>query len=222
MFDSALKEKLEKPFPKEMLGSLNKGGTRLTYVPVAEIINRLNEVLGIGGWSYHVKTAYRDSADPDWIIAHVQLVLMKDGSQSAFFDGFGGQKIKRTKSTDKDIVDLGDEFKGAVSDGLKKAAQALGVGLDLARKEEAKTYSEPEPGPDIISDSDLADLEAKIDSLTTEQRGTFKKWWLEEKLGKIGYLPIESLPKVNEKLASLAIEGEGSYAEGDSQSSSTD
>ena len=50
-------------------------------------------------------------------------------------DGIGGQKIKRTKNGD--IVDLGDEMKGAVSDALKKAAQTLGVGLYLARSEEA-------------------------------------------------------------------------------------
>ena len=50
-------------------------------------------------------------------------------------DGFGGQKIKRTKAGE--IVDLGDEMKGAVSDALKKAAQTFGVALYLARSEEA-------------------------------------------------------------------------------------
>jgi hypothetical protein len=64
-------------------------------------------------------------------------------------DGIGGQKIKRTKNGD--IVDLGDEMKGAVSDALKKAAQTLGVGLYLARSEEAmyaESYAEaisPQP-----------------------------------------------------------------------------
>jgi hypothetical protein len=50
-------------------------------------------------------------------------------------DGFGGQKIKRTKAGE--IVDLGDEFKGAFSDALKKAAQQFGVALYLARSDEA-------------------------------------------------------------------------------------
>jgi hypothetical protein len=46
-------------------------------------------------------------------------------------DGVGGQTIKRKR--DGGIVDLGDEYKGAVSDALKKAAQSFGVGLYLAR-----------------------------------------------------------------------------------------
>ena len=50
-------------------------------------------------------------------------------------DGVGGQKIKISKNGEP--VDIGDEVKGAVSDALKKAVQTLGVGLYLARSEEA-------------------------------------------------------------------------------------
>jgi recombination DNA repair RAD52 pathway protein len=125
------------PFPKEVERQLKKGGATLTYIPVSEVISRLNKVLGFDGWSYEIVKCERDSLDPDFIVAHVRMTVFPDGEKfvSASKDGFGGQKIKRTKAGD--IVDLGDEFKGAVSDALKKAAQALGVGLYLARSEEA-------------------------------------------------------------------------------------
>ena len=126
---------LSEPFPQEMERSLNKGGTNLTYIPVSEVINRLNKVLGVDNWSFTVIRCERDALDPDFIVAHVRLEYSTGDFRSVERDGIGGQKIKRTKQGS--IVDLGDEFKGAISDALKKAAQTLGVGLYLARSDEA-------------------------------------------------------------------------------------
>lgn len=126
---------LSEPFPPEMERELRKGGALLIYIPVSEVIARLNRVFGTLGWSTEIIKCERDALDPDFIVAHVRLRIMTDGYTSVEKDGFGGQKIKRTKAGD--IVDLGDEFKGAVSDALKKAAQQLGVGLYLSRSDEA-------------------------------------------------------------------------------------
>ena len=38
---------LTEPFPQEMEKKLNKGGTSLTYIPVSEVINRLNKIIGV-------------------------------------------------------------------------------------------------------------------------------------------------------------------------------
>lgn len=124
---------LNDPFPQEVERILRKGGTELIYIPVSEVINRLNRVLGVDGWSSEVISCQRDLGDPDFIVAHVRITAHFLGG--VVKDGVGGQKIKRTKQGD--IVDLGDEFKGAVSDALKKAAQQFGVGLYLARSEDA-------------------------------------------------------------------------------------
>jgi recombination DNA repair RAD52 pathway protein len=135
-------QQLGEQFPKEVERQLKKGGTTLTYIPVSEVINRLNKVLGFDAWSYEIIKCERDALDPDFIVAHVRMTVYPDSDKfvSVVKDGFGGQKIKRTKNGD--IVDLGDEFKGAVSDALKKAAQSLGVGLYLARSEEAMDIEE--------------------------------------------------------------------------------
>jgi hypothetical protein len=134
---------LAEPFPREMEKILKKGGASLTYIPVSEVITRLNKVLGIDSWSFNILSCDRDSLDPEYIVAHVRLIWHTDATRpecTIVRDGFGGQKIKRTKTGD--IVDLGDEMKGAVSDALKKAAQTLGVGLYLARSEEAMDIEE--------------------------------------------------------------------------------
>lgn len=129
---------LSEPFPPEMERVLRKGGTALTYIPVSEVITRLNKVLGVDQWSFEIMSCGRDAIDSDFIVAHVRLYWHTDQTRpesTIHRDGYGGQKIKRTKQGE--IVDLGDEMKGAVSDALKKAAQTLGVGLYLARSEEA-------------------------------------------------------------------------------------
>ena len=131
---------LSEPFDPSVEKQLKKGGASLTYIPVSEVITRLNRVLGVDMWSYEILSCVRDSLDPDYIVAHVRLTATFVPTNDApaltvMKDGIGGQKIKRTKNGD--IVDLGDEMKGAVSDALKKAAQHFGVGLYLARSEES-------------------------------------------------------------------------------------
>jgi len=141
---------LSEPFPPEVERQLKKGGASLTYIPVSEVITRLNKVFGVTKWSFEIISCSRDSLDPEYIVAHVRITSYSDDSLGFIArDGFGGQKIKRTKAGE--IVDLGDEMKGAVSDALKKAAQTFGVGLYLARSEEAiyaESYAEtvaPQP-----------------------------------------------------------------------------
>lgn len=142
MAESAkLSRELSEPFPKEIERVLRKSGTELIYIPISEVIVRLNRVFGVTGWSSQIVRCERDPLDPDFIVAHVRLTVDDATNfRQITKDGFGGQKIKRTKQGD--IVDLGDEFKGAVSDALKKAAQQFGIGLYLSRSEEALIIEE--------------------------------------------------------------------------------
>lgn len=132
---SDMYNRLSEPFPQEMEKVINKGGVNLTYIPVSEVITRLNKVFGVDKWSYTVQKCERDAIDSDFVIAHVRIEYFVSEFSTIVRDGIGGQKIKRTKAGQ--ILDLGDEFKGAISDALKKAAQAFGVGLYLARSEDA-------------------------------------------------------------------------------------
>ena len=133
---------LSEQFPKEMERNLNKGGTNLTYIPVSEVINRMNKVLGVENWSFSIKS-YTEIGDS--IVAHVTVITTIDGKEVSR-DGVGGQKIKRIKATGL-AVDYGDEVKGAVSDALKKAVQTLGVGLYLARSDDAMEIEQAMDAP---------------------------------------------------------------------------
>lgn len=146
-------QQLSEPFPDGVEKMLKKGGASLVYIPVSEVITRLNKVIGVDKWDSVIISCERDAIDPDFIVAHVRLTANIDGT-NVIKDGVGGQKIKRTKNGD--IVDLGDEMKGAVSDALKKAAQQFGVGLYLARSEEALDLDEQEQAqasrnPEIVA-----------------------------------------------------------------------
>jgi len=87
---------LTEPFPREMEKILNKGGTALTYIPVSEVITRLNKVLGVDKWSFKIVRCERDASDPDFVVAHVRLEwtpTVGEDFNIVTRDGFGGQKI---------------------------------------------------------------------------------------------------------------------------------
>lgn len=174
--DERVLAELSEPFPPEMERELRKGGTTLVYIPVSEVIARLNRIFGVRGWSSEIIKCDRDALDPDFIVAHVRLTIVNDSFRTVQKDGFGGQKIKRTKAGD--IVDLGDEFKGAVSDALKKAAQQLGVALYLSRSDEALNL---EIERDHAAQHPVVDVDPKISSLWEKFRELSKTFNSEQK-----------------------------------------
>lgn len=109
---------LSEPFPEEMERTRIKSGVQLVYLPISEVINRLNRALGVNNWSFEILSVKRDEIDTDEIIAHVSLVASIDGL-TVIKHGFGGQSVKRQKKDNKPL-DLGNDFKGAVSDALKR------------------------------------------------------------------------------------------------------
>jgi hypothetical protein len=170
---------LSEQFPAEMERMLNKGGTNLTYIPVSEVINRLNKVLGVDRWSFKIVRCERDATDLDFVVAHVRIDWFPEDALIVSRDGFGGQKIKRTKQGT--IVDLGDEFKGAISDALKKAAQTLGVALYLARSEDAMVMEQvmdtpvAPPTPEPLQQ--YQQFKSLLDSLNDEKKNLVKAYW---------------------------------------------
>ena len=185
--DSELSAALSAPFPKEVERQLDKGGITLTYIPVSEGIVRLNEVFGVTGWSYTQIKCERDFLDPDFLVAHVRLTV---GTTTR--DGVGGQKIKRTKAGD--ILDLGDEYKGAVSDALKKAAQSFGVGLYLARSVSAPS------GQHTRQQGDVRITEPS--NLPSEKQ----LWFYKSELKKAGKLPPLNIGTMSKFEVSKAID----------------
>ena len=160
----------------------------------------------------------RDSIDTEFIVAHVTLdaIIINDKGEHVMVhrDGIGGQKIKRTKQGD--IVDLGDEMKGAVSDALKKAAQTLGIGLYLSRSEEAMDIEahidasvEAPAGPDISAQWDAFVSITK--TLSKEQKETLRERWSERSDGapipKQSTATLEDIEFLHAHAVGIALNG---------------
>lgn len=112
---------------------LRKGNTTLTYVPASEVIDRLNAVLGVGEWRFNCELQH---ADDTFIVVKGRLTAC-----GGMYEQFGGQSINRNKAGE--IIDLGDDYKGAASDALKKCAQMIGVGLYLALEHAPQSAQAP-------------------------------------------------------------------------------
>ncbi len=186
-------DQLSEPFPQEQLRYHKAKG--LTYVAVAEVLARLNRILGPGNWNTEILGTETFGVHetetgiyPEWVVAKVRLYGEVDG-QTFSFDGIGGQQVKFLSSK-KGPVDIGDEFKGAVSDAIKKAAQSLGVALNLAREDDAMHYEKAQEQADepkaTKATLDLIQGFVKGLAKEDEKRKGFAAWWAENTGGAPG------------------------------------
>jgi hypothetical protein len=128
MFD--LDSRLAEPF--DVTFSDVRGGVALTYISGEQVVRRLNEVLGVGGWSFRIlRHDIHPEADEAWALGEL---VAEIGDRTVVRQQFGSQKIKRSRSTGAPL-DLGFDLKGASTDAMKKCASLLGVGLYLSRKD---------------------------------------------------------------------------------------
>jgi hypothetical protein len=173
-------QSLSEHFPREIEKTRPQGGQSLTYIPVSEVIQRMNTVLGVDAWDSEIVSAYRDPSDPEYIVAHVRVTATINGKR-VVRDGLGGQTIKRTRSGE--ILDLGNDFKGAASDAFKKACTYFGVALYLSRSEESLEIEEAmRAAADIDPQSaQLYDtLKSYLAKMDADEKATMKTWWSEK------------------------------------------
>ncbi|HEX8967794.1 MAG TPA: Rad52/Rad22 family DNA repair protein [Chloroflexota bacterium] len=129
MFEDDTYARLSAPF--EVTFSDVRGGVEVTFISGEQVVSRLNEVLGAGGWSFRI-LRHEIHAEADEVWALGEIVADLDG-KTVTRQQFGSQKIKRSRSTGVPL-DLGFDLKGASTDAMKKCASLLGVGLYLSRK----------------------------------------------------------------------------------------
>jgi hypothetical protein len=111
----------------------NRGGVQLEYITGEQCISRLNEVLGVAGWSFVVREhGINAEADECWALGEITANF---GGTIVVRQQFGSQKVKRSRASGNPL-DIGFDLKGAGTDALKKCASLLGVGLYLSKKEE--------------------------------------------------------------------------------------
>lgn len=182
---------LREEFDQGALKQLKKGNSTFTYIPASEVVARLNTVLGVTGWRTVESEAWIDKNYDDWVIAKYTIEAVVDGVPTVRI-GWGGQKIKM--SGNGGPLDLGDEFKGASSDALKKCVSHLGVGLYLSRDEDMVALEEEirkeKAGPDLIQV-----VEDYVANLDDETKAEFAGWWKSNHIPKLtsGRVTVEQI-----------------------------
>lgn len=117
---------LEQPFSaqeiKQREGSFGK---MLDYLEGATVINRLNQALD-HQWSADVVSHE--------IVGEEIIVLVRITTEGIVKSQFGSAKIKKNKQTGQPIS-IGEDYKAATTDAIKKASTLLRVGLHLYMNE---------------------------------------------------------------------------------------
>jgi len=109
-----------------------RGGVEVTFISGEQVVSRLNEVLGVAGWSFRVlRHDINPEADEAWALGELEAEI---GERTVVRQQFGSQKLRRSRGTGAPL-DLGFDLKGASTDAMKKCASLLGVGLYLSRKD---------------------------------------------------------------------------------------
>lgn len=148
MSDNGVYTRLAEHFPASAHKTKPSGGRELIYVDGEMVVSRLNESLGFDGWSFEVGQV-NVLEDEVWVTGKLTVY---SGDRVVVREQAGGQIINRTRGiparpyvpADGDrpeqpavaaqkgqIVELGNDIKGAITDCLKKCATLVGVGLYL-------------------------------------------------------------------------------------------
>lgn len=104
-----------------------RGGQKWHYLRHQFVTQTLNELTG-HNWDFHVE---RERIDEDCISVLGRLTL-RIGEHRIVKMQWGSADVKR-KNADGTPLSIGDDFKAATSDALKKCATLLGLGLDLTQ-----------------------------------------------------------------------------------------
>lgn len=117
--------------PKEVI-KLRKGagGKMFPYVPIDYVVKKLDDKFGLF-WEWIVDNSNQTDTH---IIVQGRVVIKAPNGFSISRGGFGRASIKFYSGT-KNPVDIGNDYKSANSDALKKAASLFGIAADVYYKE---------------------------------------------------------------------------------------
>lgn len=128
---------LDKPLPAEAV-TQHPTKTFLSSIKSIYVTERLNEVFGVGAW--RTKTEKIAEGNGGMIVVKVSLSIPEYGIE---YESFGGNNNGGEGSKN---FDLGDAYKGAVTDAITKIASWMGIGADVFKGKQTATRT-PTPAP---------------------------------------------------------------------------
>ena len=183
---------LRKPLPPEAI-SPHPTKTYLSSIKAIYVVERLNQVFGIGGWKTKTEA----------IMTMGKMVVVKSVLTANGYDleieAFGGN----------DNTDFGDAHKGAATDALTKIGSYLEIGMDVFKglHDKAKPIEKPtekkviKTDKPVLSDEDKKKVEIMKLCKSLGYDGPDYKMFVFTQTGQI--LKPESFNKIIEKLSQL-------------------
>lgn len=153
---------LRKPFPKESVGKIPKGGVQLDYVGHAQVTDRLNSAVGPENWSLEPLSFNIDDGTP----------VITLGSNNAVMwcrlTVMGASKLC-VGTVKKNAFELEKEL---IGDALRNGAMRFGVALDLWSKDELESQHGEVKKPPVYDRDDFQPEDARdiseSEGITTE------------------------------------------------------
>lgn len=188
-------EQIRAETPKELVWDRpGRGVAKFRYVPGFHFIQRMNELFGFA-WSSDVDNWIIEK-DQIVVKGHIEVHVPGTTIERTYPDGmketiridslnirkgqFGSSQIKRWTSSGKDhksgdMIDLGDDLKGAATDMMKKSCSQLGLFWDVYSNNEKDTQNK-------ANDVQLITLFERAEELGWNEEKT--DTWIEEQTGK--------------------------------------
>jgi recombination DNA repair RAD52 pathway protein len=188
-YEAALKALIAGKTPKRVVYSKPGGrGQPMDYVPGWWFIDQLNALFGYN-WDFEIRNQ-AITGTQIWVLGRLTVRTAKG---VIIKEAFGGSQMKSIKNT---AIDLGDDFKTAATDSLKKAATLLGLASDIYGKREVSELRSEEGTPDPKERFAKLYEIGKAKGLTSEQVETNLKEYLKKDLdnisdtGVLKYMPV--------------------------------
>lgn len=134
---------LDKPLPAEAV-TQHPTKTFLSSIKSIYVTERLNEVFGVGAWRTKIEKITEGNGG--MIVVKVSLSIPEYGIE---YESFGGNNNGGENSKN---FDLGDAYKGAVTDAITKIASWMGIGADVFKGKQtaSKVAAQPKPKPYLM------------------------------------------------------------------------
>jgi hypothetical protein len=110
---------------------VGRGGKKFPFVDGAEVIRALNEVFM---WDWDFETDQEDLIHFEGVPFEIKVrgrLTVRTGGRTITKMQYGSQAIEMNKDNPPRPVSIGDCYKGAATDAMKKCASELGLFLDL-------------------------------------------------------------------------------------------
>ena len=121
MRESVIQDELKSTFDR---GEIKKREGKYEYLEVQTVVQRLNDILGYDGWDFTIME--REQTEQELIVFGSMVVRGEEGSVTRM--QCGRKRIAFKRGSDIPM-DLGNDWKSAIGDCIKKCATLFGVGL---------------------------------------------------------------------------------------------